>query len=156
MTTKVSTTCTTTKAEPTELAMLFLCQKMFSLIDTTGELSTTFDLNGHKIAGSCGVTFRNEYFIFGGSPKAEVQNSRRILQLQDCGLIQINSDLSFDHRSGPCGSTNEVIILCFNNDDPDDFKRCRQSSSPSGQWNELTFSTYSHHATAIAPSPGTE
>ena len=102
------------------------------------------------------MTFRNQHFFFGGAPKGEVQNNRRILELKDCGLIKIDSDLSFDHRSGACGSTDEVIILCFNNDDPDDFKRCRQASFPQGPWSEMNLSTYEHRATSIAPSQGSQ
>ena len=101
------------------------------------------------------MTFQNQHFIFGGSPKGEVQNNRRILQLEDCGLIKIDSDLSFDHRAGACGSTNKDIILCFNNDDPNDFNRCRQASSPFGPWTEMKLSIYEHDLTSIAPSQGT-
>ena len=111
MTTTASTTSrcyidvrsTTTLAEPTNLAMLFLSQEMYSLIEPEGVLSTTLDFNGHDLLDSCGLIFRNQYFIYGGVPQYEVQTNRRILQLQDCGLIKIHSDLSFDHRAGTCG-----------------------------------------------------
>ena len=164
MTTTASTTSrcyidvrsTTTLAEPTNLAMLFLSQEMYSLIEPEGVLSTTLDFNGHDLLDSCGLIFRNQYFIYGGVPQYEVQTNRRILQLQDCGLIKIDSDLSFDHRAGACGSTKKAIILCFNNDDPADFDRCRQAASPSGPWSEMTFSTHEHHATSVAPSQGTQ
>jgi len=39
------------------------------LIDTAGKLATTFDFTGKKVLASCGVTFQNEHFIFGGEEK---------------------------------------------------------------------------------------
>ena len=120
------------------------------LIDTVGELSTTFDLNGQEVHNSCGVTFQNEHFIFGGD-----QKKRQILKVNQCGLISIGST-PFDHFRGACGSTDDVILLCFNEEDGgEDAKRCRKASTPKGPWTQIQFSIYEHRAQQSANSPGT-
>ena len=119
------------------------------LIDTAGVLSTNFDFNGQEVFYSCGVTFQNKHFIFGGSNK----HKRQIIQINDCDLIEIGS-ISFDHYSGACGSTDEMVILCFNSNGSNDYKRCRQASSPNGPWTQIALSTYKHSLTSIANSPG--
>merc|ERR1711935_785802 len=115
-TTQMMTTTTTIK-----MAMLFLSTKKSSdtprLIDTVGELSTSFDLNSQNVYGSCGVIFRNRQFIFGGN-----LNKRQILQINDCDLVEIGS-ISFDHSRGACSSNNEVIVLCFSDGSSSDNKR---------------------------------
>ena len=115
------------------------------LIDTVGELSTTFNFDGHELYRSCGVTFRNKGFIFGG----EV-NKRQILQLDDCGLVNIGST-PFDYDFGACCSTDEVILLCF---DVNYLKRCLQASVQTGPWIELAKSSYEHKQVSIATSLG--
>ena len=117
------------------------------LIGTVGEVSTTFDLTGQDVSRSCGVTFQNKQFIFGCGTKV-----RQILQIDACGLKNIGST-PFDHDVGACGSTDDVLVLCFNKDAKDN-KRCRQATSPSGPWTQLALSTYDHHHTSIASSPG--
>ena len=115
------------------------------LIGTKGELSTTFDFNGQEVSGSCGVTYHNTHFIYGGKV-----NKQQILQLKDCGLINVGL-LEFNHHVGACASTNEAIILCFDNNTK---KRCRQASTLNGPWRDMTLSTYEHQQTSIATSPG--
>ena len=118
------------------------------LIDTAGELSTTFDFNGKEVYESCGVTFWNKYFIFGGD-----KNKRQILKVEDCGLISFGK-IEFDHFRGACGSTDDVVVLCFNYADSNDAKLCREASSPSGPWTRMSLSTFDHRSTSIATSPG--
>ena len=117
------------------------------LIDTVGELSTAFDLNGQEVDKSCGVAFQNNQYLFGGN-----NNQKQILQIDDCRLVWIDS-LKFDHRVGACASTDSVVVLCFN-DKESDAKRCRQAPSPNGPWTELAPSTHDHRSTSIANSPG--
>ena len=118
------------------------------LIDTKGELLTTFEFNGQEVDRSCGVTYQNKHLIFGGKV-----NKRQILQVDECGLIKLGS-LPFDLCIGACGSTEDFMVLCFNYDESTDHKICRQGSSPTGSWSELALSTYAHRDTAIATSPG--
>ena len=113
-------------------------------------MPTNFDLSNQKVENSCGVTFQNKHFIFGGRKS----NARQILQLDDCRLINIGS-LAFDH-DGACGSTNGVMVLCFNNAENGDGKRCRQASSPTEQWSEVALSMYEHRHTSVATSKGTQ
>ena len=119
------------------------------LIDTGGELSTTFDLNGHEVYHSCGVTFKNKHYIFGGYEKI----MRQILEIDDCKLKSLGL-IPFDHLTGACGSTNEMIFLCFSMTEIDG-KRCRQAASPSGPWTPMALSLYEHRDTSVATSPGT-
>ena len=93
------------------------------------------------------MTFQNKHYIFGGDTKM-----RQILQLEDCGLINVGQ-LNFDHRRGACGSNEGVMVLCFNFV-TSDYKRCRQASSPNGPWSELAAPSHEHGLTAIALSPG--
>ena len=118
------------------------------LIDTKGELLTTFEFNGQEVDRSCGVTYQNKHLIFGGKV-----NKRQILQVDECGLTKLGN-LPFDHMLGACGSTEDVMILCFNFEKKNDFKKCRQASSPTGSWSELALSSFEHRDTAIAASPG--
>ena len=119
------------------------------LIGTSDELSTSIDLKGHEVHRSCGVTFQNAQYIFGG-----LNNKRQILLIDGCGLISVGST-PFDHSLGACSSTDEVIVLCFNYSSTNDAKRCRQASSLNGTWTELALSKNDHRLTSIATSPGT-
>ena len=115
------------------------------LIGTAGEVSTSFDTNGQEVYRSCGVTFQDKHYIFGGETKKD-----QILQINDCDLISIGNT-PFNHNFGACGSSNEVIILCF---EAYDAKLCRQAPSPSGPWTEMAKSAYIHSGISIATSPG--
>ena len=116
------------------------------MIDATlGERSNSIALNGHSVYQSCAVTHENNFYIYGGD-----SDERQVLQVDNCGLTLIGS-LSFDHDKGACGSSNGVIVLCF---DVSDTKQCRKSTSPLGEWSEMTSSTYEHRWISIALSPG--
>ena len=104
-------------------------------------------MNGEEVHQSCGTTFQNKHYIFGGNSK-----KKQILELKDCVLINVGL-LEFDHHRGACGSNEEVLVLCFNFK-TSDYKRCRQAESPTGPWIEVALSTYEHGETAIATSPG--
>ena len=115
------------------------------LIGEMDELSTAFDLNGQEVFESCGVTHENNHYIYGGD-----ENKRQVLQLIDCSLSLIGT-IPFNHEWGACDSSNGIIVLCF---DINNYKRCRQATTPLGEWRELTPSTYEHRITHIATSPG--
>ena len=117
------------------------------LIDTVGNLSTTFDFSGQELSQSCGVTFRNKHLIFGGD-----KAPRQVVQVEDCGLVSIGT-IPFNLIYGACGATEDAIVLCFNLD-KNDYKRCRQASSSSGPWTQIALSTYDHRAISIATSTG--
>merc|ERR1711935_38718 len=148
----MTTTIMTTTA-PISLAMLFLCTTDPSntprLIDSMGELPTTIDMNDQDVIASCGVTFQNRQFIFGGN-----KDMRQILQIEKCRLNSIGTT-PFKSTFAACSCTSGVIILCFGtgNDDDDDAKLCRQASSPNGPWTQMALSTFNHKSTSIATSP---
>ena len=149
-TTTTKTMISTTKT-PTS-AMLFLQKKYYNLIDTEGELETTFGMNGQEVYCSCGVTFRNKQYIFGG----QYTNNKQILQVKNCGLYNIGS-LDFVHYHAACGSTDEVMVLCFGTGDTEiERKRCRQAALPNGPWTEMELPSYAHKITPIAASQGTK
>ena len=104
-------------------------------------MSTAFDLNNKEVRDSCGVTHENNFFIYGGQ-----SNKRQVLQLTDCSLSNIGS-IPFNHYRG----ANRLIILSF---DHDEDKQCRKATTPLGEWSDMALSTYDHHATQIATSPG--
>ena len=118
------------------------------LIGTVGELSMTFDISAEAVYQSCGVTFRNEHFIFGGT------TPRQVLQVEGCGLVKVGT-IPFDLRYGACTATSEVIVLCFDfSVVGDEYKSCQQASSPFGSWTQMVLSMYDHRETSIATSQG--
>ena len=115
-----------------------------------GETSTNFATNGQDVYGSCGVTFHNKQYIFGGREK---ETYRQVLQIEDCGLVNIGS-IPFDLTTGACDSTASVMVLCFHYWEVNDLKRCRKASSPYGPWTLMALSTYAHQSAKIATSSG--
>ena len=63
------------------------------------------------MAFSCGVTFQNKQFIFGGMTG---DTYRQVLQVDNCRLVSTGS-IPFDLYHGACGSTDDarVSILAF-------------------------------------------
>ena len=99
-----------------------------------------------EVLYSCGLTFRNNYFVFGGG-SFETQ----ISQIIDCQLKRIGT-LAFDHRQGGCANVrNNLIYLCFN-DNSSDRKKCRVANSPTDQFEQIADSTYEHRLIRIAAS----
>lgn len=139
-----------------EPAVLFLNNDPFlsvpnmpQLIHTNGQQSTSFVFNGYEVSGSCGVTHQNVHYIFGG-----YSNEQQILQVENCELINIGKT-EFDHHAGSCGSTGTEVVLCFNGNDSNDFRRCRYTSAaPTGAWSQLALSAYDHSEISIGTSPG--
>ena len=148
-----TTTAMVTYTTATNQAMLFLSAKFATtipsahLIQPTGELKVSFQIEGNEVDGSCGVTHKNVHYIFGGK-----KNKRQVLQLDECKIKPGNTVLGFDHENGGCSTSNGVIYLCF---DLNYSKRCRKAESPEKEWSELTLSTFDHRLTSIATSTGT-
>ena len=117
------------------------------MIDSAGEVMTTFKFNGQEVYRSCGVVFQNKQYLYGGQ-----KYKKQILQISNCDLISIGS-FSFFLEHGACGSTDETIFLCFNSNEADT-KRCRQASSPTGPWTPMALSDYDHQYISIANSSG--
>ena len=147
-----TTTAMVTYTTATNQAMLFLSAKPITipsahLIQPTGELRVLFQYDKNEVDGSCAVTHKNIQYIFGGK-----RNKRQVLQLAfECKLKSSNIVLGFNHENGGCSTTNGVIVLCFDLNDP---KSCRQTESPDKEWIELTKSQFEHRLTSIATSTG--
>ena len=69
--------------------------------------------NGTDIFTSCAVMFRNKIYVYGG----QKPRPREISMVDDCSL-ESYGELSFDFYTGACTSTEELVILCFDYDDP--------------------------------------
>ena len=99
-----------------------------------------------EVLYSCGLTFRNNYFVFGGG-SFETQ----ISQIIDCQLKRIGQ-LSFDHNEGGCANVdNNYIYLCFN-DASSDSKKCRMANSPTDKFEQISDSIYDHKRIQIGAS----
>ena len=106
--------------------------------------------NGKKVYGSCAVTHENRQYIFGGADFDHGKaNNQQVLMLIDCRLNAI-AELRFNHVYGACGSSNGIIVLCF---DSSSSKLCREAVTPVGPWSKKD-SIYKHRYTSIALSNG--
>ena len=72
--------------------------------------------NGTDLFASCAAMFKNKIYVYGGQHRTEL-SARKISMVDDCSLKHYGQ-LSFDFFLGACTSTNEVVILCFDYDDP--------------------------------------
>ena len=151
-TTTTTTTTTMTTASPkTEVLVLNTYNKANVPIITnaSGREDRNFyflyDENTEAVH-SCGLTWRGQYYIFGGSSK-----KTQISKVIGCQLKLIG-ELSFDHNHGACASVaDNKIFLCFN-DESGDYKKCRMCSSPIGKPQELVESVDNHRRISIAAS----
>ena len=95
---------------------------------------------------SCGLTWRNQHYIFGGSSK-----KTQISTIRNCKL-EVVGQLSFNHYMGACANVaDNQIYLCFNYVSSDK-KKCRMSTSPTGSFEEISDSVYDHGIIRIAAS----
>lgn len=106
----------------------------------------TFKLEA-EVNFSCGLTFRGEHFVFGGSTK-----TTQIAKIDGCQLKTVGQ-LKFQYYKGACANiAEENIYLCFNADDSFDFKKCRKATSPLGKFEEVTPSNAGHQNIRIGAS----
>ena len=97
---------------------------------------------------SCSITWRNQFFVFGGTA-----DRKQISILNGCQLERIGS-LAFDQYYGGCANVgDEAIYLCFNQE-PADNKKCRFGVDPLGDFREVEESFYPHRETKIGASNG--
>ena len=95
-----------------------------------------------EVSHSCSLTWRDQFFIFGGRA-----DRRQISILSNCQLERIGS-LSFEHHYGGCGNVDDrEIYLCFNRASADQ-KRCRYGVDPLGEFLGVEESLYPHHVTS--------
>ena len=103
----------------------------------------TYDANA-EVYASCSVTWRNNYYVFGGLNK-----KRQISQIIGTQHTFIGM-LTFDHYIAACSiMAADKIVLCF---DYFNSKRCRVALNPLGPFNEIQLSNHEHRHTQTAAS----
>ena len=122
------------------------------LIDASGRHDSNFFMvfdENTQVYGSSSVTWRNQFFVFGGK-----NNKRQISKLSEYKLTSVGK-LAFKHyRAASTIAGNDLVYLCFNSDNTNDYKKCRTASGPLGNFTETPHSTYSHKLTKVASSSG--
>ena len=99
---------------------------------------------GTEVYSSCGLTWQNRHFIFGGA-----NQMTQISMVDDCTL-KLVGQLEFIYRYGACASVDDrLIYLCFTNDSGS-FRKCRYSTSPLGEFQQISDSNHDHFMTRIA------
>ena len=86
----------------------------YAVFDTKGSDNAQRKLSfesGATALESCSLTFRNEFWIFGGKVNA---NPRQISKLIGCSFKRIGY-LAFNHIVGACTNyQDQKVFLCFN------------------------------------------
>ena len=147
--TSATTTSTTTALAKTNVLILntYKSSNVPRVINADGldDPYINFDYGDNtEVKYSCGLTFRNKYFVFGGN-----LFTTQISQIIDCRLQKIG-ELSFSHKFGGCANVNDNrIYLCFN-DRSSDYKKCRMASSPTDQFEQISDSIFDHQYIRIA------
>ena len=101
--------------------------------------------NGVSVSWSCSLTWKNNFYIFGGAGGQKRQRSK----LVGCKMTRLGS-LSFDFTAGGCASLNSRrLFLCF---DEHHAKNCYYADEPEGIYHKTQPSTSSHKFSRIASS----
>ena len=106
-----------------------------------------FFLYGEKteVFQSCGLTWRNQFYLFGGT-----NEKRQVSKLSSCKLERVG-ELDFDLDKGGCANLNdEKIYLCFGLEQ--NTKKCRYATDPLEKFSLIEQTSHSHSNTRIAAS----
>ena len=118
------------------------------VLNAKGESYRPFNFelgNAVSAAYSCSLTWRNNYYMFGGSGGQDKQISK----LVDCKMTRMGS-LSFPFNYGGCANmNNRRLFLCFDESHAND---CYFADEPEGIYHETQSSTSSHKRSRIASS----
>ena len=100
---------------------------------------------GTEVYHSCSLTWENRHFIFGGN------NEKTQISMVDECKLKLVGQLAFNHYFGGCANVDDrLIYLCFNSDNSEDYKKCRYSISPLGEFQQISDSNHQHSFTRIA------
>ena len=130
------------------------------ITDSTGKTEYAGqDFNFHsgyrtEIKQSCSVTFRGEFYVFGGDFGKKME--KQIAKVTDCSLKRIGN-LRFDFSSGTCAVVNEEsIYLCFGYKTGSGGwqKQCYVGADPVGSFSKINQSQFKHGYTRIATNQG--
>ena len=93
---------------------------------------------------SCSVTYRNKFYVYGGSDQ-----KRQISEVKQCELKRIGT-LDFDHKYGSCSNVDDQeIYLCFGDNES---KQCRSAIDPLESFTKIASSTFEHNRIRTAAS----
>ena len=149
LTTTMATSTTTSSKQKTDILVLSTYNKLNVPIITNGsgkdERDFSFVLEQcTEVHGSCSLTWQNRHFIFGG-----YNQKTQISMVDDCTL-KLVAELAFNHYYGGCANVDDrLIYLCFSRESGD-YKKCRYSSSPLGDFEQISDSNHIHRSTRIA------
>ena len=102
---------------------------------------------GTEVYRSCSISWRNQFFVFGGESQ-----KRQISRLVGYELLRIGT-LDFDHYFGGCTNVaDDQLYLCFSSADGGDYKKCRVASDPMSDFTEVQLSVFEHKTTRVASS----
>ena len=117
------------------------------LVSQEGGATTGFKFEYGENTGaavSCAITWRNQFYIFGGE-----FTDNQVSQVVDCKLKRIGS-LTFSHVYGKCANLSDrTIYLCFGDKNTN---QCRKSSGPLDQFELVNNSSFVHLNGAMASS----
>ena len=153
ITTTVGTTQTTPISERNTILLLNTKspKNIPLMFNSTGfvDRNFLFLFDDHtSVYESCGLTFRNEFYIFGGEGFGQ---TRQLSKIEGCKLKRIGS-LTFDHQYGSCTNMADYrVYLCFQNF-ANDHRRCRQALSPEGFFQQTALSNFEHKFIQISAS----
>ena len=75
------------------------------------------------------------------------------LQVKKFNIKESSGRLEFYHDRGACTNmADQFIYLCFNVYSTSDYKICRKSATPTGNYDEISKTTHDHKETRIASS----
>ena len=105
---------------------------------------------------SSSITFKNEFYIFGGNGG----QARQISKLVGTEVLRVGT-LAFDHYYATSGNiADEIIYLCFHHiteglpgTGSRELRLCRYATEPIGEYSESPLSNHDHKATRIGCSP---
>ena len=98
-----------------------------------------------EVFQSCGLTWRNQFYLFGGA-----NEKRQVAKLSSCKLERVGQ-LDFDLDKGGCANLNdEKIYLCFGLEQ--NTKKCRYATDPLESFALIEETSHSHSNTRIAAS----
>ena len=80
----------------------------------------------------------------------EPVRGRQVSKVTNCGIERIG-DLEFDFLDGSCFSTDQYIVLCF---DESNSKQCRLGTSALGTFQNIQKSTFGHRGIHMSVSNG--
>ena len=149
-TTTTALTTTTSSKSKTDILILSTGRDVNVPIITNGSGKDERDFSfvyeqGTEVYNSCSFTWQNRHFVFGG------RNEKSQISMVDECTLKLVGQLTFNHFSGACANVdNRLIYLCFNSLDSDDYKKCRYSTSPLGEFQQILDSIHNHPSTRIA------